>query len=199
MYWIFQGGAAAITRRVASRGGGTRLFTAESPPLLVTMMALPVALLSLRHSDRAGRLLERSTYLVLAIPGVVIAFALSYFSERYARGSRIRVPRCWCWLTPSCSSPSALVGVRASVAHAPVSLEEVAGSLGLGRMRHRPGDAAAQSRPGLAAAFCLVFLGGVTELTATLLLSRAASRHSPRSSGRTNRTSRTRRRRRSLS
>ena len=61
------------------------------------------------------RLLERSTYLVLAMPGVVIALALSYFAERYGR---VRLPDapllivCYAILF----FPLALVGVRASVA-----------------------------------------------------------------------------------
>ena len=53
---------------------------------LATLMALPVALLAVRHPGGARRFLERSTYLVLAMPGVVIALALSYFTERYLNG-----------------------------------------------------------------------------------------------------------------
>ena len=66
--------------------------------------------------------------------------------------------------------PLALIGVKASVARAPASLDEMARSLGhrplavLGRVTLR------LAGPGLAAAFCLVFLSVVTELTATLLL-----------------------------
>ena len=66
--------------------------------------------------------------------------------------------------------PLALVAVRASVAQAPTALEEMARGLGcnswsvLWRVTFR------LVAPGLAAAFCLVFLSAVTELTSTLIL-----------------------------
>ncbi len=170
VYWIFQGGAASITGvSVFSAGWHTALYSG-SAALLATLMALPVALLSLRHSNRAGRILERSTYLVLAIPGVVIAFALSYFSERYANGFSYQTAPMLILAYAILFFPLALVGVRASVAYAPVSLEEVARSLGLRRLAVIARVTLPIVGPGLAAAFCLVFLAAVTELTATLLL-----------------------------
>jgi ABC-type dipeptide/oligopeptide/nickel transport system permease subunit len=51
---------------------------------LATVMALPVAILAIRYDGRLRHILERSTYLVLAIPGLVIALSLAYFSESYA-------------------------------------------------------------------------------------------------------------------
>jgi iron(III) transport system permease protein len=56
------------------------------------------------------------------------------------------------------------------VAYAPVSLEEVARSLGQGRLTVFRKVTLPLVGPGLAAAFCLVFLAAVTELTATLIL-----------------------------
>ena len=135
-----------------------------------TLMALPVAILAVRHDGRLRRMLERSTYLVLAMPGIVIALSISYFSERYAGG----------WLYQSGPMlvaayailffPLALVAVRASVAQAPVGLEDVAFSLGQSRAAVLWRVTRPLVGPGLAAAFCLVFLSAVTELTATLLL-----------------------------
>jgi iron(III) transport system permease protein len=66
--------------------------------------------------------------------------------------------------------PLALVGVKASVAHAPVSLEDVGRSLGQRRLAVLWRVTLPLVGPGLAAAFCLVFLAAVTELTATLIL-----------------------------
>ena len=66
--------------------------------------------------------------------------------------------------------PLALVGVKASLARAPVSLDEVARSLGQRRLAVLCRVTARIAGPGLVAAFCLVFLSVVTELTATLLL-----------------------------
>ena len=66
--------------------------------------------------------------------------------------------------------PLALVGVKASLARAPVGLEDMARSLGRGRLEVLFRVTLPLVAPGLAAAFCLVFLSVVTELTATLLL-----------------------------
>jgi iron(III) transport system permease protein len=137
---------------------------------IATVAALPVAILAVRHDGRMRRLLERSTYIVLAVPGLVIALSLSYFSSRYANDL-------WYQTTPMLVLayaimffPLALVGVRASVAQAPPGLEEVARSLGQGQLAVLWRVTRPLIAPGLAAAFCLVFLSAVTELTATLIL-----------------------------
>jgi iron(III) transport system permease protein len=133
-------------------------------------MALPVALLAVRHRGRTYRLLERSTYLVLAMPGLVIAFALSYFTERYAGGLFYQSAPLLVLAYAILFFPLALVGVRASLAQAPVGLEEVARSLGQRRLQVLWRVTLPLVGPGLAAAFSLVFLSAVTELTATLIL-----------------------------
>lgn len=137
---------------------------------LATLMALPVAILAVRHDSRVSRVLERSTYLVLAMPGLVIALALAYFSEHYAGGFEYQTAPMLVVAYAVMFFPLALVGVRASVAQAPVGLEEVARSLGQGRLAVLWRVTRPLVGPGLAAAFCLVFLSAVTELTATLIL-----------------------------
>jgi iron(III) transport system permease protein len=66
--------------------------------------------------------------------------------------------------------PLALVAVRASVVRAPARLEEVARSLGRGPWSVMFRVTLPLVAPGLVAAFCLVFLEAVTELTATLIM-----------------------------
>jgi iron(III) transport system permease protein len=117
-----------------------------------------------------GHLLERSTYLVLAMPGVVIAFALSYFTERYLKGFGYQQAPLLIIAYAILFFPLALVGVRASVAYAPVRLEEAARALGQSRTAVLIRITLPLVGPGLAASFCLVFLATVTELTATLIL-----------------------------
>jgi iron(III) transport system permease protein len=133
-------------------------------------MAFPVAMLAIRHAGRVRQLLERSTYLVLAMPGVVIAFALYYFTERYAGGLGDGTAPLLVLCYAIMFFPLALVGVKASLAQAPVGLEEVARSLGQRKLAVLFRVTLRLTGPGLAAAFCLVFLSAVTELTATLLL-----------------------------
>jgi iron(III) transport system permease protein len=173
IYWILQGRGGALTGgsniSLIAAAGHTALYGAVAAAI-ATVMAFPVALLAIRHSGRMRMILERSTYLVLAIPGVVIAFALSYFTERYA-GQFLNQTAA---LLVACYAimffPLALVGVKASLARAPVSLDEIARSLGQRRLAVLCRVTLRLAGPGLAAAFCLVFLSAVTELTATLLL-----------------------------
>jgi iron(III) transport system permease protein len=169
-YWLFGGGAHSIAGVALP---GALLHTAlygGSAGALDTLLALPVALLAVRHTGRIRHLLERSTYLVLAMPGVVAAFALSYFTERYAGGFLYQSTALLVLCYAIMFFPLALVGVKASLAHAPASLDEVARSLGQRRLAVLWRVTLRLAGPGLAAAFCLVFLSVVTELTATLLL-----------------------------
>ena len=64
-------------------------------------------------------MLERSTYLVLAMPGLVIALALAYFSEQYGGGLWYQTAPMLVLAYAIMFFPLALVGVRASVAQAP--------------------------------------------------------------------------------
>jgi len=170
IYWMVQGARAPI--------GGVSLLGATwhtalysgCAAVLSTAMALPVALLAIRRPSRRHRLLERSTYLVLAVPGLVIALALSYFCERYALGFLYQRAPLLILAYAVLFFPMALVGVRASVLRAPRRLEDVGRSLGCSGTQVFWRITLPLIAPGLAAAFSLVFLSGVTELTATLIL-----------------------------
>jgi iron(III) transport system permease protein len=170
VYWIFEGGAHAITGVSLSAAALHTAMYAIGAGVLDTVAALPVALLAIRHSGRLRFLLERSTYLVLAMPGVVAAFALSYFAERYASGFLYQSAPLLVVCYAIMFFPLALVGVKASLARAPASLDEMARSLGQRRLAVLWRVTLRLAGPGLVAAFCLVFLSVVTELTATLLL-----------------------------
>jgi iron(III) transport system permease protein len=169
-YWMFTERSQAFSGvSILDAGWHTALYSG-SAAALATLLALPVALLAVRHPARPGRLLERSTYLVMAMPGLVIALALSYFTVRYAHSFGFQTAPLLIVAYVILFFPLALVGVRASVAHAPVNLEEVARSLGLRRLAVFGRVTLPLIGPGLAASFCLVFLAAVTELTATLIL-----------------------------
>ncbi len=171
VYWLFRSGTSTLpaAASVASAAAHTALYSAGAG-LLSTVAALPVALLSVRHPGRGVMALERSTYLVLAVPGVVVALAFTYALERYAAGTLYQSALVLMVAYAIMFFPLALVAVRASVARAPVGLEEVGRSLGRGRLAVLARVTLPLLAPGLAAAFCLVFLESVTELTATLLL-----------------------------
>ena len=170
IYWLVRGGSSTLPQSasVASAAGYTVVYSAAAAAV-ATCLALPVALLAVRSPIRAVRLLERSTYIVQGLPGLVIALALVFFALHYlpfvyqTSGLLIGAYAILFF-------PLAYVAVRASVMQAPVGLEEVARSLGNHPLAVRWRITLPLIGPGLAAAFCLVFLSAVTELTATLIL-----------------------------
>jgi iron(III) transport system permease protein len=137
--------------------------------VLATVAATPVALLAAQRRGRIARILERSTYLIQSVPGVVIALSLVFFATRYAF-SVYQTSELLVVAYALLFFPLALVCVRASAVQAPPRLIEMGRSLGL-----RPWWVFLRVTlpiisPGIVAAFCLVFLSSVTELTATLVL-----------------------------
>ncbi len=156
----------------ASVGSALVHTVAYSAPagLIATVAALPVAALSLRHPSRLATLFEKSSYLILGLPGIVVALALVYFTERYASGTLYESPALLIAAYSLMFFPLALVAVRTSLAQSPPRLEEVARSLGRPRLEVFRRVTLRLIAPGLAVGFCLVFLEALTELTATLVL-----------------------------
>jgi len=170
LYWMLRGGSTTLP--AAAGVLGATLHTAAysaSAAVVSTAMALPVAVLGARRPGRATAALERANFLIQALPGLVVALALVFFSVRYADflyQSPVLLVFCYSVLF----FPLALVCVRASVAQVPRGLEDVARSLGQGRLAVWWRVSLPLVAPGLAAGACLVFLSAVTELTATLVL-----------------------------
>jgi len=170
LYWMLEGIRHPLGGVSLLDAGWHTAAYAGSAAAVDTIAALPLALLALRRPSTVARVLERGALLVLAMPGLVIAFTLSYFCERYADGLGYQSAPLLVLAYAILFFPLALVGVRASIAHASVALEEAASSLGQRRLAVLWRVTLPLVGPGLAAAFCLVFLGAVTELTATLIL-----------------------------
>jgi iron(III) transport system permease protein len=170
---IVSGGTPSVTDSVSVSMLDAAWHTAAygvGAGVLDTVLALPVAVLAVRHSAAGRHLLERTTYLVLAMPGVVIALALTYFSTQYANSAGYQTAPLLVVCYMVMFFPLALVAVKAAIARAPAGLDEVARSLGQRRLAAFSRITLRLAAPGLVAAFCLVFLEVVTELTATLVL-----------------------------
>ena len=108
--------------------------------------------------------------LVLGVPGLVIALAFTYLTEHFLAGFLYQTPLLLAVTYAVMFFPLAVVSVRAAVARSPVGLDEVGRSLGVTRRKVFWRVTLPLIGPGLAAAFCLVFLESATELTATLVL-----------------------------
>jgi iron(III) transport system permease protein len=169
VYWIVRSPTATVALGSLVSAAATSLGLALAAAVLTTLLALPLAFVSIRRPGRLATLLERSAYLAYALPGITIALALIIVSIKYVRPLYQTTPLL-VLAYALLSMPLALVATRAALAQAPVQLEHVARSLG-----HRPTKTFVRVTlplimPGLGAAAALVFLATMTELTATLLL-----------------------------
>src|SRR5471032_1631671 len=97
--------------------------------LLAVLLALPIALLSARSRRGLPLIIERSTYLTLALPGVVIAVSLIFLTLRFAFAIYETS-----WLVmigyAIITFPLALSCMKTSVRQAPAELATVGRSLG---------------------------------------------------------------------
>lgn len=137
--------------------------------LTTVLLALPVAMIGFRRSSLPRIVLERGTYVTLALPGVVVALSLVFFATRYAFGL-YQTSTLLIVAYAIMHFPLALVCIKAAVAQAPARLADVGLSLGRGPIAVFLRVTLPLLAPGILAGFCLVFLTAVTELTATLLL-----------------------------
>jgi iron(III) transport system permease protein len=136
---------------------------------LAVLLALPIALLAARRRRGLSLLVERSTYLTLALPGVVIALSLIFLALRFAFGI---YETSWLVMVGYAviTFPLALSCMKTSVRQAPAQLTTVGRSLGRSAPYVFFRVTLPLIAPGIVAGFCLVFLTASTELTATLVL-----------------------------
>lgn len=167
--WLVAGGAGIWRMDAIALALGHTLVLCLAGGLATTLAAVPVAWLSVRRPTRSNRLIEGCYYLASSMPGVVVALALVTITVRvalplYQTLATILLAYVVMFL------PRALVSLRASIAQAPVELEQAAGSLG-----RSPGNVLWSitirlAAPGVAAGMALSSLGIMNELTATQML-----------------------------
>jgi iron(III) transport system permease protein len=167
--WLAAGGAEIWQLDRIGYALGQTVQLALLGGLLATLAAIPMAWLSVRAPGALQRALEGCNYMVGALPGVVIALALVTITVRVA------LPIYQTTLTLLIAYailflPRALLGLRASIAQAPVELEQAAASLGRSPTAALWSVTIRLAAPGAAAGFALVALGITNELTATQML-----------------------------
>jgi iron(III) transport system permease protein len=169
VYWMLHGSSSTLpSTSILSALGHTAALSAAAAAI-ATALAIPITALAVRHRNRLTVLIERLSYLPMALPGLVIALGLVAFSVRYAFAlyqSYFELIVAYAILF----LPLAVVGVRSAMGQASPRLEEVARSLGRRPLAVWRRVTLPLLAPGLGAAFALVFISSSTELTATLLL-----------------------------
>jgi iron(III) transport system permease protein len=169
-HWLRVGSSTEFPVAELAAAAGSTVALAAAGAVMTTLLALPVAWLAVRHRGRLTTLIERSTYVAHALPGIVVALAFVTVSLRvlpvvYQTALLLLAAYAVLFL------PRAVVSVRAGLEQAPLVLDDVARSLGAGPLATARRVTLPVIAPSLGAGAALVFLAIATELTATLMLS----------------------------
>lgn len=168
-YWLARGlaGGPALSSFWGPMMGS--LYASSLAALSAVVVALPLAIMATRYAGRLSRVLEGITYSSFALPGIVIALALVFFTVRFAiplyQSFVILIfAYVLLFLAP------ALGAVKASLLQVTPRVEEAARTLGAGPWQVFRRVTLPLVRPGVLSAGALVFLITMKELPATLIL-----------------------------
>jgi iron(III) transport system permease protein len=146
------------------------IFAALLAAIFAMLLALPIAFLAVRQSNRLTRFFERLSYASFALPGIVVALAYVYIGINFARPLYQTLPMLLAAYIVL-FLPQAVGAARSSVLQIKPSLEEAGRSLGRRPLSVFQRITLPLVRPGLTTGGLLVFLTVMKELPATLILS----------------------------
>ncbi len=169
-YWLVRGVSAGEPFQVVWSSALNSGYVAGLAALATIIAALPVTILAVRYAGRISSLLERSTYIGFALPGIVIALALVFFGANYATPI-YQTLGLLIFAYVILFLPQAVGAVRSSLLQFSSRVEEAARSLGSTPWRVLITVTLPLVRPGILAGAALVFLTTMKELPATLILS----------------------------
>ena len=169
-YWLSVGSSAAFPVAEISRALLSSLSISLGGAGVSLLLALPVSFLVVRYKGRLAIWAERLPYLLHALPGLVIALTLVYFALHYVP-AMYQTTGLLLLAYALLFLPLAQAPVRTALTKAAPQLEEAARTLGATPFMAFCRITLPIIFPALAAAFALVFLDAMKELTATLLLS----------------------------
>ena len=169
-YWLAVGSSAAFPVAEIGEALLSSLALSLGGAALCLVLAVPVGLLVVRYKGQLAIWAERLPYLLHALPGLVIAltlvyFALHYVPALYQTSALLLIAYALLFL------PLAQAPIRTALNKAAPQLEEAARTLGSSSFSAFCRVTLPIIFPALGAAFALVFLDAMKELTATLLLS----------------------------
>ena len=137
--------------------------------VIAVALALPIGALAARYRGRLVRSIESAGYLALGLPGIVVGLSLVFFSLSVVP-ALYQTAAVLAFAYGVLFMPKAIGAIRTSIGQVPTSLEDVARTLGYGRLQTWWLVTARLARPGIGAAALLVMVTAMKELPATLLL-----------------------------
>ncbi len=167
--WLTRGSDGSDAFRGAWTAAWHSLSVSAVAGLVALAASIPIAILAVRHRSVWSLLIERISYFGFALPGIVVALALVFFSLRVIPG----LYQTWFVLVFAyvvLFLPASIGAVRSALVRIKPNMEEAARGLG-----HSPTWVTATVTlplvaPGLIGGFAIVFLTTMKELPATLLL-----------------------------
>ena len=132
-------------------------------------VALPVSISAARFSSRFTRSIEGSTYVIHALPGIVVAISMVFVGIRVLKPIYQQLPLLIA-AQVIIFIPLAVSSIRSSIEMSRSSVEDVARSLGSGNMATVFRVTIPLALPGILAAGAMTMLSSVKELPAALLL-----------------------------
>ncbi|MBI4219138.1 MAG: iron ABC transporter permease [Chloroflexi bacterium] len=169
LFWIARGAALnGISFPVGAAWNSVRVSAVAAG--VTTAAAFPVALLAVRFRGRLAAVVDRTSHLGFALPGIVVALSLVFFGIRFAspvyQSSALLVFAYGVLFLPAASG-----SIKASLMQVSPRVEEAARTLGRSQWRVVLEVTLPLVVPGLLAGAAMVFLLTMKELPATLILS----------------------------
>ena len=137
--------------------------------LIAVVFGFAVAILTVRWRSKITVAFDRTIWLTHAVPGIVVALALVFLSNRllpqiYQTSTLVLIAYLILFL------PNAIAAMQTPISQAPRALDEIAASLGASRLQTIRRVLIPIAGPGILAGAALVSLSVLKELPATLLL-----------------------------
>jgi ABC-type Fe3+ transport system permease subunit len=169
VYWSLQSFSGTPNWGETLSAAGSSLLVSGLAALAAAACTLPIAVLAVRFPSRGTRLIERTSYVGYALPGIVVALSLVFFATRvfpavYQTLGLLVFAFVVLFL------PLAIGSARASLQQVSPSVEEAARSLGRSPLNVLRTVTAPLIASGTLAGAALVFLTAIKELPATLIL-----------------------------
>ena len=169
LYWATKQISSGLALEALVANTGNSLLAAACAALAAGLAAIVVALLSVRYPGYVTRIVERVGYAGYALPGIVVALALVFFTTRVAlplyQTLAVLVFALAIHYLPLAVSP-----ISSSLLQVPPRLEEAARGLGRSPMAVFRTITTPLVASGVLGGAALVFLHALKELPATLLL-----------------------------
>ena len=168
-YWVAQGLQAGESLGLAWGTTFNSVYVSALAAIAAVVAALPLAVLMVRYAGRLSVLLERLTYAGFALPGIVVALSLVFFTANYLQPLYQNIV-ILIFAYVVLFLPAAVGAVRASLLQVSPRLEDASRGLGRNGLRTFLRVTLPLALPGVLSGMALVFLITMKELPATLIL-----------------------------